>query len=215
MYFTSFGALYSPSTNSPVIPAASEPWDPAPPPAHWRAELPVYGGEEHYAITYLDLTKPITKISGLLAAPDEFHIVELGGFVVTYADGSEPCCIGTPTSLWTGIQDAVAVSAIERHKRMSSGSGIADQNLTSHVSVAEAVEQNRDGACWDLGPNGDVISAITVWAGKYLNGIQFHTVDGRASPRWGKCGQCESVVITTGASAMTRFVSSMKMCTDR
>ncbi|KAJ4482931.1 hypothetical protein C8J55DRAFT_511024 [Lentinula edodes] len=206
--FTAFGVLCAPSTSSQPLPLSIPPspgaWDPTPPPPHWHAEGPVYGSSEHYALTYLDLTKPISKISGLLAAPEWYDIVELGGFVVTYVDGST-CYVGMPTDQWREVEDAESGSAVvKRHEGMSHGIGEADEGVVAHVTTAEAWVQNRDtgpGACWDLGPNGACLGTITVWAGKYLNGVQLHTVDGRASPRWGKCGGRESTVITTDASS--------------
>ncbi|KAJ3813235.1 hypothetical protein F5876DRAFT_74098 [Lentinula aff. lateritia] len=168
------------------------------------AEGPVYRTSEHCALTYIDLTKPISKISGLLAAPEWYDIVELGGFIVTYVDGST-CYVGMPTDQWREVKDAESAPVVvKRHEGMSRGVGEADEGVVAHVTTAEARLQNRDtgpGACWDLGPKGACISMITVWAGKYLNGVQLHTVDGRASPRWGKCGGRKPTVITTDASS--------------
>ncbi|KIK62830.1 hypothetical protein GYMLUDRAFT_242466 [Collybiopsis luxurians FD-317 M1] len=207
--FTSFGALchtLSPhEPPPPPIPAAPGAWDPSPPPSHWHEKGPVYGSDEHFALTYLDLTKPVSRIHGLLAAPDRIDITELGGFVVVYADGSS-CAIGTPaTHLWASIRDAQEAEkegTIPRHQEMSRGFGKSDEGVVVHVTTEEAVVQNRTGgmgACWDLGPCGGLINAITVWSGpKYLNGVQFHLADGRSSVKWGKCGQAPSVVISTG-----------------
>ncbi|KAJ3850994.1 hypothetical protein EV368DRAFT_84005 [Lentinula lateritia] len=159
---------------------------------------------ENYAFTCLYLTEPIPKISGLLAAPEWYDIVELGGFIVTYVDGST-CYVGMPTDQWREVKDAESAPVVvKRHEGMSRGVGEADEGVVAHVTTAEARVQNRDtgpGACWDLGPKGACISMITVWAGKYHNGVQLHTVDGRASPRWGKCGGRKSTVITTDASS--------------
>ncbi|KAJ3898596.1 hypothetical protein F5879DRAFT_980035 [Lentinula edodes] len=200
--FTAFGVLRVPSTSSEPLPSSITispgAWDPTPPPPHWHAEGPVYGSSEHYALTYLDLTKPISKISGLLAAPEWYDIVELGGFVVTYVDGST-CYVGMPTDQWREVKDAESAPVVvKRHEGMSHGVGKADEGVVAHVTTAEARVQNHDtGACWDLGIDGGHICEVTVWAGKYLNGVQFHTDDGRASPRWGKCGQLATAVITT------------------
>ncbi|KAF5335914.1 hypothetical protein D9757_015119 [Collybiopsis confluens] len=114
-----------------------------------------------FPATYLDLTKPVSKIWGLIAAPDGIDIAELGGFAITHADGS--CFVGVPTDLWL------------------------------------AVEDNREGgtAYWDLGPEHGMISMITAWSGRYLNGIQFDLVDGRSSTCWGKVGGKALVVILT------------------
>ncbi|KAJ3754810.1 hypothetical protein EV361DRAFT_951610 [Lentinula raphanica] len=199
--FTSFGVLCA-STTSSQSPTTSSmspgAWDPTPPPSHWRTEGSIYGGSEHFALTYLDLTKPISKISGLLAAPDWYYIIELGGFVVTYADGTTTY-VSVPTNQWEDF-DGVATEVANftnRQRYMSHGFGKADEGLVAHVTDQEASEQNHDGACWDLGAEGAQISMVTVWAGKYLNGIQFHTADGRTSPKWGKCGQNPAAFLVT------------------
>ncbi|KAJ4478437.1 hypothetical protein J3R30DRAFT_3482020 [Lentinula aciculospora] len=203
--FTAFGILYAPSTTSQSLTTDAPPgdWDPTPPPTQWYIEEPIYGGSEHFALTYLDLTKPVSKISGLFAAPDWCDIVELGGFVVTYTDGTTSY-VGNPTDQWAEVHDAESALNLNRHQGMSYGFGKADEAVVAHATTAEAVGQNRDSACWDLGLNGAYISAVTAWAGKYLNGIQFHAVDGRASPKWGKCGQSAAAFITTHSTTATR-----------
>ncbi|KIK62828.1 hypothetical protein GYMLUDRAFT_242464 [Collybiopsis luxurians FD-317 M1] len=141
--------------------------DPSLPPSHWRTEGPVYGNDEHFILTYLDLTKPVSKMHGLLAAPDWIDITELGGFVVALIRDAQDAGEGTVT----------------RHQEMSRGFGKSDEGLVAH----------------DLGPRGELISAMTGWSGpKCLNGIRYHLADRRSSVRWGKCGQAPSVVISTG-----------------
>ncbi|KAL8801840.1 MAG: hypothetical protein Q9182_004190 [Xanthomendoza sp. 2 TL-2023] len=43
-----------------------------------------------------------------------------------------------------------------------------------------------DVSTWEV--PGQRLGGVTVWAGSYLHGLQFHAISGACSPRWGKCG---------------------------
>ncbi|KAF5388954.1 hypothetical protein D9757_005050 [Collybiopsis confluens] len=212
--YTAFGVLsyIIPNQTHTIIPEAPDAWDPTPPPSHWHAEGPIYGSNDYFALTHLDLTKPVSNISGLLAAPSWTGITELGGFVVTYIDGSVSY-IGTPTDLWSSVDDIKSAESIRRHQYVSKGYRRSEEEeVVAHVTTEEAVAQNRFGGsnCWDLGPEGEVISKVTVWSTNLLNGVQFHLADGRSSARWGKCGQEPSAVILSGFSAQAE-VEAVRM----
>uniref|UniRef100_D8Q104 F-box domain-containing protein n=1 Tax=Schizophyllum commune (strain H4-8 / FGSC 9210) TaxID=578458 RepID=D8Q104_SCHCM len=167
-------------------------WEPSPPPATWCPSTPAFGAfaDDKYAV-FLDLSKPVREIKGLLAAPDWVDVVELGGFVIRYADGTD-VYVGLPSSIWSQLDDDEPLKELPRHQHMSTSLGpMKPPELPAHVKGDEEVRaQNKDGAVWRLGEEGDRIAKVVVWetgSGR-IDGLQFHSETGKASLRWGKCG---------------------------
>ncbi|KAI4527342.1 hypothetical protein K525DRAFT_264284 [Schizophyllum commune Loenen D] len=167
-------------------------WEPSSPPATWKPSTPAFGAfEDNNHAVLLDLSKPVKEIKGLLAAPDWVDVVELGGFVILYADGTE-VYVGLPSSIWSQLDDDKPLKKLPRHQHMSTSLGpMKPPELPAHVKGDEEVRaQNRDGAVWSLGDEGERIAKVVVWetgSGR-IDGMQFYSETGKASLRWGKCG---------------------------
>ncbi|KAI7494026.1 hypothetical protein KC367_g8322 [Hortaea werneckii] len=168
-------------------------WEPEAPPSNLRLSDPLYGGQHNGCVVKaLDFSRPVTKITGLIPAPAWLDIIELGGFTVHYSDGSSldrESVFGMTSEVWPTHSEATAkdLQTMKRHDRMSMMLGRKESSpAVAHVASDE--EALAQPSTWELGPNGEKIVAITVWAGDFLNGLQFHSESGKSSPRWGACG---------------------------
>ncbi|KAL1762777.1 hypothetical protein FB107DRAFT_285208 [Schizophyllum commune] len=167
-------------------------WEPSPPPASWKPSVPAFGVfEDGNHAVFLDVSKPVKEIKGLLAAPKWVDVVELGGFVIRYADGTD-VYVGLPSSIWSQLDDDKPLKKLPRHQHMSTSLGpMKPPELPAHVKDDEEVRaQNRDGAVWRLGEEGERIEKVVVWetSSNRIDGMQFYSETGKASLRWGKCG---------------------------
>ncbi|KAI7503417.1 hypothetical protein KC347_g8637 [Hortaea werneckii] len=169
------------------------PWEPHEPPSCWRPSKPLYGNPHNgKLVKLLDFTRPVTKITGLLAAPAWLDIIELGGFTVHYSEGpsfDRESEFGMTSEVWPTHPKATVedLQNMKRHDRMSMMPGRKGSDLAiAHVASDE--EALAQPSMWELGRNGEKIVAVTVWAGDFLNGLQFHSESGKSSPRWGACG---------------------------
>ena len=176
-------------------------WEPSPPPASWKPSVPAFGVfEDGNHAVFLDLSKPVKEIKGLLAAPKWVDVVELGGFVIRYADGTD-VYVGLPSSIWSQLDDDKPLKKLPRHQHMSTSLGpMKPPELPAHVKDDEEVRaQNRDGAVWRLGEEGERIEKVVVWetSSNRIDGMQFYSETGKASLRWGKCGGQPTGEITT------------------
>ncbi|GAB1741833.1 hypothetical protein NU219Hw_g7239t1 [Hortaea werneckii] len=169
-------------------------WEPEAPPPSWNLFGPLYGGHHNGCVVKaLDFSRPVTKITGLLAAPAWLDIIEIGGFTVHYSEGSSldrESVFGMTSEIWPTHPDAAIedLRSMKRHDRMSKllGQKYSDPDAVAHVDSDE--EALAQPSTWDLGQTGEKIVAVTVWAGNFLNGLQFHSESGKSSPRWGACG---------------------------
>ncbi|KAI6895871.1 hypothetical protein KC318_g6588 [Hortaea werneckii] len=197
---SSFGLVLSPDLASDRDTAGTgmapirDLWEPKAPPPSWHLFGPLYGDQHNgRVVKALDFSRPVTKITGLLAAPAWLDIIELGGFTVHYSEGScldRESVFGMTSEVWPTHPDAAIgdLKNMKRHDRMSMmlGRKKSDPGAVAHVdSDEEALAQS---STWELGQTGEKIVAVTVWAGDFLNGLQFHSESGKSSPRWGKCG---------------------------
>ncbi|KAL1684146.1 hypothetical protein EV122DRAFT_285891 [Schizophyllum commune] len=179
-------------------------WEPSPPPASWKPSVPAFGVfEDGNHAVFLDLLKPVKGIKGLLAAPKWVDVVELGGFVIRYVDGTD-VYVGLPSSIWSQLDDDKPLKKLPRHQHMSTSLGpMKPPELPAHVKDDEEVRaQNRDGAVWRLGEEGERIEKVAVWetgSGR-IDGMQFYSETGKASLRWGKCGGQPTGEITASDS---------------
>ena len=176
-------------------------WDPAPPPPTWHPSTPAFGpSPNNDQATFLDFSKPVKEIRGLLAAPEWVDVVELGGFVIRYADDSE-VYVGLPSPIWAQLDDSTPLKELPRHQHMATSLGpMKPPELPAHVKDDEEVRaQNRDGAVWRLGEEGERIEKVVVWetSSNRIDGMQFYSETGKASLRWGKCGGQPTGEITT------------------
>ncbi|KAI5895214.1 uncharacterized protein SCHCODRAFT_02618797 [Schizophyllum commune H4-8] len=167
-------------------------WEPTPPPPTWHPSTPAFGPPPNNdQATFLDFSKPVKEIQGLLAAPDWVDVVELGGFVIRYADDSD-VYIGLPSTIWAQLDGRRPLKELPRHQHMATSLGpMKPPELPAHVKDDDEVrKQNAGGAVWRLGGEGERIAKVVVWetgTGR-IDGMQFHSETGKASLRWGKCG---------------------------
>lgn len=179
-------------------------WELQPPPPSWRSIGPVYGDQHRGAVAKtVDFSRPVTKIEGLLAAPQWLDLIELGGWTIHYGDGSdlEPTATFGHTSwVWPQQPDATVVDlrSMQRHESMAMFAGHDSDTVTPVAHATTDEEALSQASTWDLGASGEKLVAVTVWSGDYLNGIQFHSETGRSSPRWGKCGNEPAATIRIG-----------------
>ncbi|KAI7211170.1 hypothetical protein KC333_g7809 [Hortaea werneckii] len=168
-------------------------WEPEAPPPSWHLLGPLFGDQHNGSVVKtLDFSRPVTKITGLLAAPAWLDIIELGGFTIHYSEDScldRESVFGMTSEVWPTHPDATIedLQNMKRHDRMSMmlGRKKSDPAVAHVASDEEALAQT---STWELGQNGEKIVAVTVWAGDFLNGLQFHSESGKSSPRWGACG---------------------------
>ncbi|KAI6819433.1 hypothetical protein KC332_g9417 [Hortaea werneckii] len=196
---SSLGLVFSPD----IAPAAlddaglADPggllWEPQAPPASWRPSDPLYGSQHNGCVLKaLDFSRPVKKITGLLAAPAWLDIIELGGFTIHYGEDSSSdreSVFGMTSEVWPTHPEATIedLQRMKRHDRMSMMLGRKERDpAVAHVASDE--EALAQPSTWALGQDGEKIVTITVWAGDYLNGLQFHSESGKSSPRWGACG---------------------------
>lgn len=169
------------------------PWEPSPPPANYTETTPSYHGTSAHGkcATFLDFSRRVANITGLLAAGPDTKTEMLGGFSIIYADGGVVYCGAT-----TAVQDL--------HDTQPGGSSIG--GLIANQKALEALEiphvsseESARAQPTDLEVCGETIRQVNVWAAAYLHGIQFVTQSGRESPKWGKCGGPASVVVVAGS----------------
>ncbi|KAI7199785.1 hypothetical protein KC316_g3139 [Hortaea werneckii] len=168
-------------------------WEPEAPPPSWHIFGPLYGDQHNGGVVKaLDFSRPVTKITGLLAAPVWLDIIELGGFTVHHREDSSldrESVFGMTSDVWPTHPGATIedLQNMKRHDRMSMMLGRKESDpAVAHVASDE--EALAQPSTWELGQNGEKIVAVTVWAGDFLNGLQFHSESGKSSPRWGACG---------------------------
>ncbi|KAI7264264.1 hypothetical protein KC345_g8881 [Hortaea werneckii] len=168
-------------------------WEPQAPPASWRPSDLLYGSQHNGCVVKaMDFSRPVEKITGLLAAPSWLDIIELGGFTVHYSEDSSldrESVFGMTSEVWPTHPEATLeeLRNMKRHDRMSMMLGRKERDpAVAHVASDE--EALAQPSTWELGQDGEEIVAITVWAGDYLNGLQFHSESGKSSPCWGACG---------------------------
>ncbi|KAI7565688.1 hypothetical protein KC343_g4683 [Hortaea werneckii] len=168
-------------------------WEPQAPPASWRPSDPLYGSQHNGCVVKaLDFSRPVKKITGLLAAPAWLDIIELGGFTIHYSEDSSvdrESVFGLTSEVWPTHPEATIedLQRMKRHDRVSMMLGPKEpDHAVAHVASDE--EALAKPSTWDLGQEGEKIVAVTVWAGDFLNGLQFHSESGKSSPRWGACG---------------------------
>ncbi|KAK3062829.1 hypothetical protein LTS18_003281 [Coniosporium uncinatum] len=169
--------------------AVGRKWVPHPPPPSWTPVVDDFYGKEAEGrvASYIELSRPIARIEGLLPAPQWMDMTELGGFTVTYADG-ERLVYGATTKHWP--KDTTEAQRLEDMPKLedmaTSFPPHKDWGEVAHVQSDE--EALAQATTWDLGETGERVVAVSVWAAQLLNGIQFHSASGKSSPRWGKCG---------------------------
>ncbi|CZT20359.1 uncharacterized protein RCC_06218 [Ramularia collo-cygni] len=195
---SSLGLVLSPHIDRPPmnhpLPAETNNliWEPKAPPPSWHAVGKLYGPKHQGEISVLiDLSRPIKKIEGLFPAPNWLDEIEIGGFTIHYSDHNpleQSTHLGFPPKQWPTSDTASSkdLAKMERHPGMAIGSWGETDTGKSHVSTDE--EALHQPTTWDLGDDGDTIDSVSVWAGEYLHGLQFHSKGGEDSPRWGKCG---------------------------
>ncbi|KAL1860763.1 hypothetical protein Plec18170_001275 [Paecilomyces lecythidis] len=178
--------------------SAGTAWEPQPPPLNWQAVGPCYGSNENAEVaTTIDFSRSVSRIQGLLPAPEWMDVIELGGFAIYYQDG-EILNLGLTTPLWPKIGKRTVghLKSMPRHFRMATSMSRDKVNGRPHVSTdEEALAQPTE---WVLPGSGERLVAVSVWSGKFLNGIQFHTASGNNSPKWGQCGGEPSARISPG-----------------
>ena len=168
-------------------------WEPQAPPASWRPSDPLYGSQHNGCVVKaVDFSRPVRKITGLLAAPAWLDIIELGGFTVHYGENSSldrESVFGMTSEVWPTHPEATIedLRNMKRYDRMSMMLGPKESDPAA-AHVASEQEALAQPSTWDLGQDGEKIVAVTVWAGDFLNGLQFHSESGKSSPRWGACG---------------------------
>lgn len=201
--FSIITAPNPPSAADPPVPdfnahkdTHGSPWEPSPPPPGYIEVSPsVYHGSSAHGngerAVHLDFSRPVANITGLLAAGPDTKVERLGGFSITYADGGVAFCGAT-------------VSVQDLHDPNPAGYSIT--GLIPHQKELEAQEiphvwseEEARAQPANFEVNGEKIHKVNVWAGAYLNGIQFVTGSGRESPKWGKCGGPASVVVEAGS----------------
>uniref|UniRef100_D8Q102 Expressed protein n=3 Tax=Schizophyllum commune (strain H4-8 / FGSC 9210) TaxID=578458 RepID=D8Q102_SCHCM len=140
-------------------------WEPTPPPSTWHPSTPAFGPPPNNdQATFLDFSKPVKEISGLLAAPDWLDVVELGGFVIRYADDSE-VHVGLPSTIWARLDENKPLKELPRHQHMATSLGpMKPPELPAHAKDDDEVrKQNAGGAVWRLGGEGERIAKVMVW----------------------------------------------------
>jgi len=165
------------------------PWEPSPPCADYAEISSTYYGTSANGerATFLDFSRPIDRITGLLAASPQASIGSLGGFSIVYADGDVVFCGATMRS---GNADDTSASGFINDTMKEQQK--AEIPHVSNYEDANALATDFD-AC------GEKIQRVRVWAAAYLHGIQFVTETGRESPRWGKCGGPATTEIVAGS----------------
>lgn len=184
-------------------------WEPVLPPSSWSCSEPTYGSIKPGRLsTYLDFSKPVTEIAGLLAAPDWLDIAELGGFTIRYADGSE-VVVGVTSSIWSRLDADKPLQELPRRKHMATSFGRHPPELPAHVHDDDAVRaQNGRGGVWRLGSDGEKVTKLVVWENQgRLDGLQFQSATGQSSIRWGKCGST-----ATGEIVASERVKGVRFC---
>lgn len=169
------------------------PWEPSPPRQNIIETSPTYYGIQAQGerAAFLDFSRPVSRITGLIAAAPDIKTEGLGGFSIVYTNGGIVFCGAT-----TDIQDLYE----QNPNNCSMGGLIPNQKELeakelSHVSNAdEARAQTTD---FEVG--AEQIRQVNIWSAAYLHGIQFVTESGRESPMWGKCGGPPSVVVVAGS----------------
>jgi len=170
--------------------AVGRTWVPHPPPSSWTSNVDsFYGKEAEGGVTsYIDFSRPIAKIEGLLPAPQWMDMIELGGLTIVYADG-ERLVLGVTTKHWP--KDATEGQSLKDMPRREDIATSLPPRGTDGGEIAH-VQSNEEALAqatmWDLGESGEEVVAVSVWAKQFLHGIQFHSRSGHSSPRWGKCG---------------------------
>jgi hypothetical protein len=166
------------------------PWEPSPPCADYTEISSTYYGTSASGdrATFLDFSRRVDHITGLLGASPQASIGSLGGFSIMYADGDTLFC-GATTEVGGNADDTSACG-------FCSGTMKEQQALEiPHVSddeEARALASEFDG-------RGEKIQKVRVWAAAYLHGIQFVTETGRESPKWGKCGGPTTCEVVAGS----------------
>ncbi|CAJ2509297.1 Uu.00g143230.m01.CDS01 [Anthostomella pinea] len=190
-------------------------WEPRPPSPSWHDSGPVYGMKHPRGavVVALDFSRPVTRIQGLLPAPEWLSIIELGGWTIDFGDDchlEQSSTFGMTSEVWPNHPNATAeeFQAMKRFDRMAMGGREVDSvPPLAHVRTdAEALAQPRT---WELSPGDERLTSVTVWAGDYLHGIQFHSESGKSSPRWGKCGGQPAAHIRAGGD--TELIVGLKV----
>ncbi|KAF1983917.1 hypothetical protein K402DRAFT_152044 [Aulographum hederae CBS 113979] len=143
-------------------------WEPCPPPPNWIAVGTAIGQNSHSECiaTFIDFSRPIARIYGLLAATNWSD----GGFVIRFADG-ERQFHGYPEIDFS-------------NESQDTGHAILDEEAISREMV------------WELGKESKKINKVDLWMGRspkkwskhpILGGIEFYAEDGISSRRWGNC----------------------------
>lgn len=177
-------------------------WEPQTPPASWHTVGDVYGPKHNgEAAVCIDFSRPVEKITGLLPAPEWMAEIEIGGFTIRYSDDNklEPSAhFGFTSEQWPTAETATPESlrAIQRYAGMTMVFTKEVDSGKAHVLTDQ--DALNQPTTWSLGQRGEKIVAVTVWAGDFLHGLQFHSESGKESPRWGKCGGEPAGMIRAG-----------------
>jgi len=164
------------------------PWEPSPPSVDYtEISSTFYGTSAHgQRATFLDFSRPISKITGLLAASSEVSVGRLGGFSFMYTDGDTLFCGATAR-----LEEPEAAFSMG----LPSGPWREQQRAElPHVSD----EEEAMTLASEFEGRGEKIQKVRVWAAAYLHGIQFVTETGRESPKWGKCGGSATLEVVGG-----------------
>ena len=165
------------------------PWEPSPPSADYTEISSTYYGTSANGerATFLDFSRPVDRITGLLAASPQASVGIIGGFSIVYADRDIVFCGATTRG---GTADD------------TSASGFINDTMKEQQKAEIAHVSNYEDAnalATDFDACGEKIQRVRVWAAAYLHGIQFVTETGRGSPRWGKCGGPAATEIVAGS----------------
>lgn len=205
---SSLGLIQSPHIERPpmdadrLVDANDLLWEPRPPPLSWIEFGPVYGPKHKGEVAVcIDFSRPVQTVDGLFPAPEWLDEIEIGGFNISYGDENSldpELHLGYAPQQWPSGANATPESLqnMRRHAGMSMGFAREVDTGKPHVLTNE--EALNQPTTWDLGKRGEKLAAVTIWAGDYLHGLQFHSESGNDSPRWGKCGGEPAATICAG-----------------
>ncbi|KAI0160613.1 hypothetical protein GGR57DRAFT_490284 [Xylariaceae sp. FL1272] len=242
MQYSTMGVLIAPIASPPSTPQIVRDelgriWDQTPASSGWKLCGPCIGCEDKdfrvngkadeddefkdvsgESAICLDLSQPVVCFRGLYAAPYWCHLSQLGGFEIQFANGSS-CFVGMPLdSNKIPMHEEVSYEDARAGLTTVPAEGPRIAGSKVHTGTPSQVLQQNDGPGRSWHPDGErgvPISAVHVWGGGYLHGIQFEMENGKCSPKWGKAGSEPSIsfrasIATEGRSKSVAGVVGLK-----